>query len=207
MYLNNFSVRIPEGAEVPGGYVELSHNTQYTLVLRNNRSVRCDAYVEIDGQHVGTWRLAANGGISLERPAHDTGRFTFYKVGSPEAQQAHLNSADPNLGMVSISFTPEQATRPLDTPGGIVKDIAFAAQPSIHYTSTLSGITGQSVTTRSAGGTGLSGQSGQRFHDVGPLNYDHSQQTVIHLRLVCKNGPSEPRPLTSFSTPIPPPVR
>jgi len=78
MYLNDFSMRVPEGKELPGGYVELEHNTQYTLNLRNNRGTRSKAEVYIDGRHVGSFRLKAHARLKLERPAHDDGLFTFY---------------------------------------------------------------------------------------------------------------------------------
>ena len=57
-----------------------------------------------------------------------------------------------------------------------------------------------------AGGTGLSGQSNQKFVTVDAMELDYSQQTVIYLRLVAKKSRSQPRPLTSFSTPVPPPI-
>lgn len=208
MYLNNFSVRIPEGVDL-SGYVEMRHDTQYTLVLRNNHSVRCDAQVEIDGKYVGAWRLQPHSSFRLERPAHDPGRFTFYKMGTREAEEAALFSGNPNVGLVKVTFTPEKEmkvkVRPLVTgtiwKGSYPKDVIRA------YTNDFPGTTAvcsASAATRSAGGTGLSGESGQHFVDAPYIDRDFSQQTVIHLRLVCKDG--DPRPLTSFSTPVPPPV-
>ncbi len=216
MWLNQFSVRIPEGHEDSGGYVELPHNTPYTLVLRNNRNVRCDARVEVDGKHVGTGRIHANSIVRLERPVHDTGRFTFYKLDSPEAQQAQLNGGDPNLGLVKVTFTPDvfrsiPVVQTTYTGSWIPKSPRpTIPSPPIEWQYRVSTMADGSVTcynasSRSAGGSGLSGQSGQHFHDAAHINYDYSQQTVIHLRLVCKNGGA--RPLTSFSTPIPPTVR
>lgn len=228
MYLNQFSVRIPEGREVSGGYVELNHGTQYRLILRNSRSQRCDASVEVDGQHVGTWRIEKHRTITLERPVHDTGHFTFYKVGTPEASKANLDGGNPNLGLVKVTFTPEKYVepRPLTRRSKHPNDVTWDAS-EVTYRSTTAPAMGSpasyvssdeiasssvtsselGVTTATAGGTGLSGQSGQRFIDAVYINYDYSQQTVIHLRLVCANGPDEPRPLTSYSTPVPPPVR
>lgn len=212
MWLNQFSVRIPEGREDSGGYVELPHNTPYTLVLRNSRNVRCDARVEVDGKHVGTWRIHANSNISLERPVHDTGRFTFYKLNTPEAQQAQLNGSDPNLGLVKVTLTPEKQTPATDfsrwypNPPKAIPPIQWQYTDNTAQTRSLGDVSASyTASSRSAGGTGLSGQSGQHFHDAESICYDYSQQTVIHLRLVCKNGGA--RPLTSFSTPIPPTVR
>lgn len=210
MLLNYFSVRIPEGREIPGGYVEMEHGAQYALVLRNNGSARCDARVEIDGKHVGTWRIDTCRSVALERPAHDTGRFTFYRLGSPEAVKVGLTDGDPNLGLVKVTFTPERIVRPVytttyytldNTKPALETELLTSAGPSVN---TLSG-TISYRTVSQAGGTGLSGRSAQEFHTVTALDYDYGQQTVIHLRLVARSD--EPRPLTSFSTPVPPPVR
>lgn len=193
----------------PGGYVEIPHNTPYALILANKRTVRADAHIEIDGKEIGTWRLNAGDTFRLERPANDTGRFTFYKVGTAEAQAAQLSESDPRLGLVKVTFTPERTPRPLRADVNIVlRGQTYPTYSSPTFTSTNDAPV--SMTTKSmfqsAGGTGSSGESAQQFISVAALDYDYSQQTVIHLRLVARNG-QEPRPLTSFSTPVPPPVR
>lgn len=109
MYLNEFSVRVPEGNEKSSGYVEIEHNTQYTIQLRNYRYVRCDATVSVDGKIVGVFRLNANGSLRLERPSHDKGRFTFYKAGTKEASKAGISSIPYNdRGLISVTFVPEK---------------------------------------------------------------------------------------------------
>ena len=108
MYLNDFSLVIPQGRERPGGYVEIEHGTQYTLRLRNNHGVNCDARVEVDGKEVGVFRIGAHDSIVLERPSHDTGKFTFYKVNSREGKSIGLRKGDSNLGLISVTFTPEK---------------------------------------------------------------------------------------------------
>jgi len=206
MYLNDFSARIPEGNEASGGYVEMRHGQTYTLRLRNSRDARCDARVEVDGKHVGTWRIHAHSGITLERPAHDIGKFTFYKLGTTEADAAQLNGGDPNLGLVKVTFTPEKVRHYHST-----QPVHPWSAPNTYLSSTK-GVRGSSplmaacsYQAHSAGGTGLSGISGQQFTDAAHIDYDYSQQTTIHLRLVCKeNHDHEPRPLTSTSNPIPP---
>lgn len=183
MYLNQFSVVIPEGNETSGGYIEMQHGKQYVVRLRNDRSVACDAHVEIDGKNVGTWRLQARQNATLEHPVHDQGRFTFYRLGSVEAEQAQLSNS-PNLGLVKVTFTPGYAPRPLSTP-------------MVSYSS----YSGQSV-MRGAGGTGLSGHSNQHYGVAREIELDYSQQTVIHLRLI--EASNVVRPLTQFSSPVPP---
>ena len=243
MYWNSYSVVVPEGKE-HGGYVELSHGQVYTVRLKNDRDVRCDVQLEIDGQDIGTWRLNSHEGLTLERPAHDDGRFTFYKVGSPESQKAGLDSGNPNLGLVKAMFTPEKQYPPFSWERRTDRRKGFPYNPykgdpywSTYDGSHLVGRTYSMATDNSigaslsannagdvpiamasmltvesqakglsAGGTGLSGKSDQQFVSTYALNYDYSQQTTIHLRLVHGDS-SEPRPLTSHSTPIPPTIR
>lgn len=210
MYLNDFSVRIPEGNETPGGYVELAHRQRYTLVLRNSHSRRCDARVEIDGKHVGTWRIDTHGSIRLERPVHDTGHFTFYKAGTPEAARVELNECSPDLGLVKVTFTPAKPG-PCPPPAGTVYWTSTCSSPDMGTYYCAHEVLGDKPSIRrfglaSSGGTGLSGESGQRFCTTWVIDYDYSMQTTIHLRLVCRDT-EEPRPLTSYSTPVPPPVR
>ncbi len=203
MRINNFEVRIHPGAETADGYVEMYHNTQYALRLTNHWQVRCDAQVEIDGKSVGTWRIPARQTICLERPAHDTGRFTFYKMGTPEATQAQLQYHD-KLGLVQVTFTPEKRRRPVYRP---MMD-AMEAE-SLCESAGGSGFF-KSKCTRSAGGTGLSGRSSQRFGVANQIEYDYSQQAAISLRLVCQEAyVDEIRPLNPapHANPAPAPVR
>ena len=202
MYLNDFSMRVPEGKELPGGYVELEHNTQYTLNLRNNRSVRSKADVYIDGKNVGSFRLAPHETLKLERPVHDDGLSTFYKFGTPEAAAANLADG-PDIGLVRVVFTPELAQtiypyRPW-LPWGTHWTTDAWTNTSASFAS------GPVALAATAGGTGLSGKSDQSFMTVPDLALDTSQQTTINLRLVCR-GDDGPRPLTAFSTPVPPKV-
>lgn len=214
MYLNDFSVRIPQGTETPGGYVELEHDTRYTLVLRNNRNTQCDARVEIDGQHVGTWRLYSHQSITLEHPASDDGHFTFYKLGTKEARQSNLNGSNANLGLVKVTFTPEKEEIRIKDFQPWATTYTDASQWA--YTTSSSATSKGLVSTNyasesgasmhSAGGTGLSGHSSQQYGYASSIQLDYSQQTVIHLRLVCRDS-NNIRPLTSYSTPVPPPIR
>lgn len=213
MYLNQYSVRVVGGNEIAGGYVEMAHEQTYELSLRNSRNTRCDARVEIDGKHVGTWRVPAHQSITLERPAHDQGQFTFYKLGSYEGQQAGLDEGNPNLGLVKVTFTPEKAVTSFSvtyTPEEPypLPEPKWRGETNVTYTDTNTGSISYAAAPQakglSSGGTGLSGHSHQQFGQAAWMNLDYSQSTTIHLRLVCKeNGP---RPLTSYSTPVPPRV-
>jgi len=205
MYLNNFSVRIPEGNEIAGGYVEMENDTKYRLILRNQRESRCDAKVEIDGKEVGVWRLKGQNGIILERPANDDGCFTFYEAGTWEGEKAGLRKGDPNLGLIKVTFTPEFIENVNEYKVSYEYEPGFSeyTEKGISYGAKRGIDCGASY---GEGGTGLSGISRQRFVDAGNMRLDYSQQTVIHLRLVCDKNRNNPRPLTSFSSPVPPSV-
>jgi hypothetical protein len=222
MYLNGFSVKVLGGNETPGGYVEMTHGKTYKLYLRNNlNNLRCDARVEIDGKHVGTFRIPAGGQIKLERPVHDEGLFTFYKLGSAEARQSQLDSGSPDIGLIKVTFIPEvpQVTyvytsvapaqmiwRHPKTPGN--PDAPIFTTTAMYNCATAGTASFASppttLTSYSAGGTGLSGHSDQDFVPADSITPDYSRETTIHLRLVCKDDSNTPRPLTAYSTPIPP---
>lgn len=207
MWLNSFSVRVPEGRE-ENGYVVMEHDRRYTLSLRNSRDEDCDARVEIDSKHVGTWRISAHHNIVIERPANDTGHFTFYRARTIAAQKAGLDESNPSLGLIKVTFTPEKkVTYTFETPNSLPCAGPFNGDCyPLSSVGAKSEVSSTATYSYSAGGTGLSGRSNQQFTEVGPLNYDYSAQTVIHLRLVASDG-NEPRPLMAFSTPVPPPVR
>lgn len=255
MYLNNYSVRVLGGHE-DCGYVEMTHGQRYRLVLRNDASTRCDAKVSIDGKHVGTWRINAGESITLERPAHDTGCFTFYEAGTADSGKAGLESVNKiDLGLVSVTFIPEQTyvappvsitwtspdtVRPTWSQEGsyFIRDSVSSGGTAANFTddswsvslnadelpigsstyvscsvapSVVSNAANflshtRAVPARNAGGTGLSGASDQKFFEVPDLLHDFSRVTTINLRLVAKRNSCEPRPLTQYSTPVPPPV-
>ena len=227
MYLNQFSVRVPEGAERTSGYVEIDHGKQYTIVLRNDHSVRCNAEVSIDGKDIGTFRISANSTMRLERNPDDQGRFTFYKLGSSEATKSELQSVSvSDLGLLKVVFTPETKTVTTVSPclpchprygspiawadGGttydpnVWRDVTTCKGSSVSITA----INYCAVQDNAPGGTGLSSCSDQGFIGVGNMCLDHSQQTTIHLRLICVSENSELRPLrpVTNSSPIPRPI-
>ena len=178
MNLHHYTVCIPEGEENGDGYVCLQHSTQYTLELKNTDRWRCDAEVFIDGQKVGLWRINDRGSLRLERPPHDTGRFTFYQTGTREAAKAQI-VAGADTGLVKVVFKPEERIMRIDCPAPLTRLLG--------------------------GGTGLSGESKQQFVNVERISYaDPERFVTINLRLVA--SADEPRPLFARSTPVPPPV-
>lgn len=189
-------------AEREGGYVDIVHGGQYSLYLSNEGSTRCDVQVDVDGKEVGTWRLDAHDHIVIERPANDTGRFTFFKVGTDGFRQAGLESVSANnLGLITARFKPEctvravRAVSPVQVtwwyPYPYLSYPRYFPNMSVMATSTcnanITGTQGYATAIGSAvpGGTGLTGKSDQQFSVVAPLDYDTLNETIIHLRLRC----------------------
>lgn len=209
MYLNGFSVRIPEGVETHSGYVEMEHGKKYVLVLRNSKDIPCDAMVEIDGKEVGTWRIPCNRSITLERPSNDIGRFTFYELGTMEAEQAGLDEHSEDLGLIRVTFTPEvsRITQHVFMSPEVWQPDFENEQYYLGSSNSYGGLNrrrgrGSSAgPTPKGGGTGLSGKSEQRFGRARKIEYDYSQRTIINLRLVSRQD--TPRPLKPISNPVP----
>lgn len=205
MYLNQFSVRVVGGSETHSGYVELDHGQQYQLCLRNCRREKCDATVKIDGKEVGTWRIPANRSITLERPINDTGIFTFFKAGTKEAREAALNEGSPDLGLIEVTFIPEEK---------VFREAPYVPQPFCadfgeqkwrsepQYMASLCNSRRGGAQSLS-GGTGLSGKSGQQYGTTYRITHDYSQTTTIYLRLIARENDGI-RPLTAYSNPKPP---
>ena len=225
MYLNNFSARVTGGNENVSGYIEIAHGKQYTIVLRNDHNVRCNAEVNIDGKLMGTFRIAANSTMRLERKPDDDGRFTFYRLGSAEAGKSDLGSVSENdLGLLKIVFTPESMptttytnypwtytdpwTRPTSMWDDVTTDDPNVWRDTVTCKGSSSSLTCSSMLDSAPGGTGLSGHSDQGFIKVEDMLLDYTQQTTIHLRLVEERKQKDPRPLRPVmnSSPIPPPV-
>lgn len=209
MYLNNFSVRVPEGTEVPGGYVRMNHDATFTIVLGNKRYEHASAVLYVNGERVGDFKVPAKSTIRLERPVNKAKKFTFYKLGSSEATKIGLDASSPDLGLIRVVFTPERAVRWVNTfPSPTYRhSVYFASDGLESVTTTSGGTTTASAAPKgvSAGGVGLSGHSDQEFVNAHIGALDYSQETTIHLRLVYdENG--DPEPLTSFSSPVPPRV-
>ena len=116
MYLNDFSVRI-EGKSESSGYIEMNHGEHYSLVLKNNGKNPCDATVEIDGKDVGAFRIESKQNIHLERPSNEKKLFTFYQLGTEEAEESGLNKVEKSdMGLIKVIFRPgEYKNQPLKT--------------------------------------------------------------------------------------------
>lgn len=217
MRVGNFSLFIPQGRERDSGHVELDHGKVYEIRLGNHfQGRRCDALVEVDGKRIGEFRINDGQTMTLERGPDDSGRFTFYRSGSSDAQKVGESSIiHENRGLVRVVFKPERYFDREEKTSGAVPTVGESMRSTVDCSSEE--LTGHRSTTRgfsfapqnaAAGVTGLSGHSGQSFYNVSPLNYDLSYETTITLRLVCNDGPRELKPQGSRSAnPVPEPVR
>lgn len=218
MRVGSFSVLVSEGKERDSGHVQMAHGASYGIKLGNHGSVKCDAEVSVDGKIVGNFRVNAFGYINLERPSHDTGRFTFFKADSAQGEDAGASEiTGQDKGLISVTFRPEKNIRPTSygkhgalrsmeekTSGGILSNPKPRSRNgNAGGSSCTSHITTQSC---SAGVTGLTGKSEQTFYEVGNLDYDRNGETIISLRLVADM--CEVRKLTAApkGNPIPEPV-
>lgn len=182
--LGDYAVCIPQGFYIDTGHVRLEHNIHYSIIMENFGNTSCDTEVSIDGASVGTWRVSNNSKIEIERPVYDTGRFTFYALESEQSRKIGL-SADDKLGLVTVTFMPEKVH-------SYERDnIRFSDRPK--YSNRPS--------SDERGGTGLAGESKQRFGTANSIERDTDNFVTIHLRLVC--GDNGPRPLRRQSTSIP----
>lgn len=165
--LGQYGLRIPESLAITPGNNLLKHAQQYTLLLVNDSTMRCNCGVWIDGHHVGTWRLNRASNALLERPVSDPGRFTFYALGTEDARMAGLSSDNPSMGLVSAVFVPEMQRCTLNAGQ---RDDEIGAR----------------------GGTGYSGISNQAFTEAEDIELDQSKATTLTIRLWCVD---KPRPL------------
>lgn len=209
MRLGNFSVLVPEGREHGTGHVGLPHNSVYTMRLGNHGGVDCDAEVEVDGKSIGCFRLPAYQTFALERPADDTGRFTFFRSDSTESQQAGESSiARDNKGLIRVVFKPDRRPQYVMRPMGMFRGFGgdYHGEREEKTSGGIKGLGPTSCNISAAPGiTGLTGTSGQQFVTVPNLDYDPSAVVEIVLRLVCEDvgavRPLQPSPIRSTGMP------
>jgi hypothetical protein len=157
-------------------YVELEHGSNYGIRLAS--SVKGDATIVIDGEQIGTFRVTPLNPVVIERPVNVDKKFTFYKLGSTEADKAGLRSDNEFLGIVQVIFIPENP-RKLNI---------LSREPYYQHEKTLT--FGGGEATR--GGTGLSGKSNQVFGNADEIELDYSNETTITFKLQPKEDDIQP---------------
>lgn len=215
----HYEVCLNSGVEDACGYVYMRHGATYRLHLHNRDTCRVDAKVTIDGKLVGVFRIDQFSQIVLERPINDNGKFTFFRKDSKEGKAAGGGVSRDDSGLIEVTFMPERKYQMLwNTEQYPLPTTPFwpttAPEPvrwerwEVTCGSNSGGFSVASSAQQglSAGVTGLTGRSSQRFTDVRELDYDVENFVTIYLRLV-----EEPavRPLVGYrgrSSPIPSPV-
>jgi len=220
-----FSLSVMNSPDDGRGYVRMEHGTTYALCFRNDLDRAADAEVSIDGLPMGTWRLTPYRNACVERPANDTGLFTFYRADSADGYAVGSGRvARSEKGRISVRFIPEvrryvpPAPRYAPGPESMEQPYASAPNaapaPSSGYGAQTRKLTPTPLRDESeslgAGVTGLSGQSDQRFGTTGQIERDWAEMVVLELRLI--HDPrldrySGPRPLPGrYDRPAPPPI-
>lgn len=114
VYSNGFGVKIltetnqdklQRGAY---NYVALNNNTEYKLLLSNDRSTDAMAEVYIEGDQVGTWFIPARDSITIDRPANIARKFTFFRETDPRAISAGVTPGESLNGVVRVVFYPKK---------------------------------------------------------------------------------------------------
>jgi hypothetical protein len=199
MRVGNFSVLIPQGRERSSGHVEMDHGQVYAIRLGNHDHRRCDAIVRVDGKEVGGFRLEPCQYLPLERPAHDTGCFTFFRAGSEEWAAVSGSKVEVSeRGLIQVTFRPERCARVTFRPERCARVLkaggARDARAAEEKTSGGIDLGGGGASFAKSGVTGLTGTSGQTFREVPNLDYEPGGDVVISIRLVCGAGVRELTP-------------
>lgn len=106
MFLNNFSVRILPGEDSGNGYVYLKDKQQYSIKLKNNHDVDCQAKISIDGKPIGVFYIKAKSNLEVDHPINDDGKFTFYKTSSIEEVSIEEEFSKDTAGLIQVEFVP-----------------------------------------------------------------------------------------------------
>jgi len=159
---------------------DLAHGTAYRIriIITDPKVRRGNASITIDGKNgIGTWRVDGGVPFEIDRPADISRQFIFYELGTSEADQAGL-SASPELGEVTVTFTPElvqEVMRGCCLRGGQ----SFGAAPT-------GGAQYRSAVPKGAGGTGLGPESQQKFSNAAPISLDYSNRSSLTIKLVAR---------------------
>ena len=198
MRVNTFSLRIPEGRERDSGHVEMAHNNIFTIRMDNHdRNRPCDATVSVDGKEIGAYRINAGSYAVLERSSHDErGRFTFFEANSFSRRRRRRSTPKgrerrPPRPLIEVVFRPERI-RQAPVHRDNVKLLGFGGARGRGLPCGQSAGGGNldfdaEAQNYSAGITGLTGKSEQKFYEVPNLDYEPGGEVTITLRLVRSN--------------------
>lgn len=171
-------------------YVALRNNTEYSVVLGNNRRARCDVKLFINGKEVGSWRISPYSHITIERPLHSDRKFTFFSEVSDEALTAGSIVGDERNGLVKAIFYPEREYEERIMANEGIRQQSLSPRSSASSMLASS----KSSSQYSSGVTLLGDRSDQIFGSTNPIrNIDQENITTLTIRLVVKNNNIHPR--------------
>lgn len=207
MNLNGFSVDIlpteyvNRVQKVNSNYFTIPHMSEYQIKLTNNRPMRCDVQVFIDGESVGIWRVNAYSNIVIQRPANINRKFVFVaeKVYDPILKKLVHNKFQ--NGLITVIFKPEFPTPcPYSTDAYFVTPTFYnpgeyswsnaLQEPDTTYIASTGDVmqSTKSILDNSLyenGATILGGGTDQYFTVTTPIaKYDQKNTTTINLRLI-----------------------
>lgn len=210
---NSFTKTAERITENGNHYFRLPNNSEYTLVLKNNRDVRCRAEVSIDGESVGNWILDPLATLRLERPVAVDRKFTFVDDKSKAAASVGVVAGKSENGLLQVKFVPEMApvmrsSRQLERGGtgskkSKTKSVEYSDSrgASDHFfdecddggeeecdmeeSSPFAKSAASSISESRSGATILGAQSSQKFRNVSDItNIDEANVATITVRLV-----------------------
>lgn len=92
-------------------YYALPNNTEYKIRLTNSKDVRTDAYITIDDEKVGVWRINPYSRITLERPTNGNRKFTLIKETSYQPKPTGIEVGLQTNGLIKVEFKPEKYSK------------------------------------------------------------------------------------------------
>jgi hypothetical protein len=194
IHLNRFSLEIISDNNVRkvtqngSTYFALPNESEYKLKLGSNLDTITDAYVWIDDELAGIWRIESFATITIERPSNVKRKFTFLKEGSNAARKAGIIKGNELNGLIKVTFKPKKQYHIAQfTTFSNSSPMEKYSMKSCCQTSSF-GDTYQSFNDSiSAGATALGDKSSQKFSStsgISEYDVDTDNVTTINARLV-----------------------
>jgi len=160
-------------------------------VIRNNNSRRCVAEIDIDGTSQGNFVVRPHSTVKIERPDSVQRLFTFFLAGTTEARQSGIATGDSQNGLITVKCYLEKEEQEYLCTQSITKGYRSAdCRGGSSHLESMSFNSNDALACMAAaapsyrqGGTGLSGDSSQRFTSTS-FDRDYSTESIFHLRLV-----------------------
>lgn len=230
VYMNDFSLEIQTNGikadkivKNGSNYFVLPNESEYKLKLGNQKSVKVDAHVSIDGEKVGIWRINKYSSITIERPSNINKKFVLLKEGTSQAKSAGIKTGDDSNGLIKIVFKPEKVKENIMYFNHISSCFNDSLQSNYSSNKSMKQSTDSCAYRTSKGynniessgispaGTALGDHSNQKFKNVERIyDYDDDNITTIYARLTVNDNYIAPKysslKRNAYETSIPPPL-